>query len=158
MKNDVLGGPNTIDERDRHIEGTLFNVTEHRNHGSDAAASRDEHDFGVKVFVEIKLTGRTRRLNDETRRCSLVQEKGNVSVLGLFRCDLYRICFQPRRTDGIGTSNLLAVEIKMEGEKLARLGDQLLTLLNAKTKSFGVGCLHFAADKFKREGVGTWFR
>ena len=153
-----MGGPNTIDERDRHIEGTLFNVTEHRNHGRDATASRDEYDFGVKVFVEIKLAESTRGLNDETGRCSLVQENGNVSVLGLFRCDFYIICFQRRRTDGIGTSNLLAVEIKMEGEKLPRLGDQLLTLLNAKTKRFGVGRLHFAADKFKREGVGARFR
>src|SRR5713226_6429571 len=122
LKNDVFGGSYTVDERDRHIEATLLNVTEHRNHGSDATASRDEYDFGVTVFVEIKLTGRTCRRNDETRRCSLIQENGNVSVLGLFRGDFYIICFQRRRTDGIGTSNLLSVEIKMEGEKLPRLG------------------------------------
>jgi hypothetical protein len=116
------------------------------------------YDFGVKVLVEIKLTDGARRLNDETRGCSLVQENGNVSVLGLFRCDFYIIRLQRRRTDGIGTSNLLAVEIKMEGEKLPRPGDRLLTLLNAKTKRFGVGRLHFAADKFKGEGVGARFR
>ena len=79
-------------------------------------------------------------------------------MLRLFRGDFYIICFQWRRTDGIGTRNVLAIYIEMEGEKLPRLGDQLLALLNAKTKRLGIGCLHLAADKFKGEGVGSRFR
>ena len=54
-------------------------------------------------------------------------------------------------------SRLLAVDIEMEGEELPGLGDQLLAILNAKTERLGVGCLHFAADKFKRKCVGMRF-
>ena len=45
------------------MESTLFNVTEHRYHRSDTAATRDEYDFGVKFFVDdgswllVRLSG-----------------------------------------------------------------------------------------------------